>query len=171
MPTLALFINGIFGGVLDEIMKAQANSPGLTLYLQPYSGSPFKMLKNNPPTPEEPVKLYASTSKDLAVVSYTADIIGWEDKTQLSEAHKAEIEAAIRKYQPDEVDGRTGAALFHYAGGGTHPSVNLLCVQSVVKLEAPFSVKELVKRSDGKPLSTNRSRSGGYSYVWPPADA
>ena len=43
--------------------------------------------------------------------------------------------------------------------------INLLCIQELVRLEAPFSVECLVKTSDGKPLSPRRTRSGGWSYV------
>ena len=32
----ALYLNGVFEGVLEEICKAQSEEPGLVCYLQPY---------------------------------------------------------------------------------------------------------------------------------------
>ena len=43
--------------------------------------------------------------------------------------------------------------------------VNLLSVRRMVMINEPFSVSQLVKINDGKPLATTRTRSGGHSYV------
>ncbi len=41
----------------------------------------------------------------------------------------------------------------------------MLSIRNLQRLEKPFSVTDLIKISDGQPLSTNRERAGGWSYV------
>ena len=155
MRTDALFINGIFVNVLDDILKTPSDTPDRVLFLQPYSHRAIVMLRNNPPTIEDPVKLYLSTSGELAIVSYTAEIVGWEDKTQLTPERRDEVQGIIKSFQPSEGD----------LSSGEKPSLNLLSIRRLVRLASPFSVANLIKVSDGKPFSTNRSRSGGWSRV------
>ena len=102
MASSDLFINGIYRNVLEEILETQSGNPDHTLFLQPYSASPIAMLKNNPPSLEDPVKLYASTTDDLATLSYTAEIIGWEDKTELSQGRRDEVTGILNSLQPGE---------------------------------------------------------------------
>jgi hypothetical protein len=45
------------------------------------------------------------------------------------------------------------------------PCKNLLLVRRLKELKKPFSVSELKKLSDDEPLSTERTQSGGWSYV------
>ena len=161
MNTKALFVNGIFGHVLDEILETHILTPGRTLFLQPYSGSPIVMLRNDPPTPEAPVTLYASTTGRLSTVAYTADIVGWEDKTSLTPGRRSEINEIISTYQQGE------ESLYDLSPTPGKPSLNLLHIQRLVKLTSPFSVSNLIKISDGLPLSTNRQRAGGWSPVRP----
>ena len=52
MNTKALFVNGIFGHVLDKILETHTLTRERTLFLQPYRGSPIVMLGHDPPTPE-----------------------------------------------------------------------------------------------------------------------
>ena len=158
MGTDALFINGIFVTVLNEILKTQFAKPDRILFLQPYSHQAIVMLRDNPPTIEDPVKLYLSTSGELATVSYTAEIVGWEDKTQLTSERRDEVNGIIKSLQPSEGD-------LYDLPSGEKPSLNLLSIWRLVRLDSPFSVGNLIKVSDGKPLSTNRSRSGGWSRV------
>ena len=158
MADYDLFINGIYRNVLEEILETQAGNPDHTLFLQPYSASPVTRLKNKPPSPEDPVTLYASTTDDLTTVSYTAEIIDWEDKTDLSPARRAEVEGILASRQPGE------GSLYGEPETGIK-SLNLLSIRRLTKFDSSFSVAELVKLSDGKPLSTNRSRAGGWSYV------
>jgi hypothetical protein len=159
MSDWALFINGIYSSVLDEIISTQYQNPEKTLFLQPHGGGATVRLRDDVPSPEFPITLYASTTDKLATVGYAAAIVGWENKLTLNLARRQEVDAIIRQYQPDE-DG-----LYDASRTSGSPSLNLLHVRRMVKLEAPFSVAELIKTSDGKPLSTNRSRAGGYSYV------
>ena len=158
MQTYSLFINGVFDGVLKEILKTQRVAPEQILFLQPYSGNPIKRLESDPPTVENPIKLYLSTSAELSKVSYMADIVGWEDKGKLS-ADRCEIVGKILKcFQPGE------GGLYDHSRSG-EPSVNLLSIRRLARLHHPFSVAELIKISDREPLSEHRSTSGGWSYV------
>ena len=164
MKTANLFINGIYRNVLEEILKTQSGTPDQTLFLQPYSPSSIKMLMNDPPTIDKPVRLYASTTDDLPMVSYAADIIGWEDKTKMDDARREDVDSIIKTFQPGEVEDEEG--LWVHSPTTDRPYLNLLSIRRLVKLANPFSVANLVKVSDEKPLSTNRSRAGGWSYVY-----
>lgn len=153
MNDWALFINGIFDKVLADITAVHSHNPETTLFLQPYTGGPIVRLRDNIPSPEFPVTLYASTTDELATISYTADIVGWENKRTINPARRQEVDAILEKHQPTEpgLEGNSG--------------INLIHVRRMTKLETPFSVGELIKISDGKPLSANRSRAGGFSYI------
>lgn len=159
MKLQGLFINGIFRSVLDEIQRTHSRQPGQTLYLQPFRGAPIKMLRDNPPTTKNPIRLYASTSDDPATVSYTADIVGWEDKTKLNQTRKCEIEQIIKELQPGE------ECLYDHSKTPGRPSLNLVHIQRLVELPSPFSVTNLIKISDGKPWSPNKQSPGGWSRV------
>lgn len=158
MSIEALFLNGVYSAILDDIWNVQRTDPERTLFIQPYSPSPIKALEDAPPTPDDPVWLYLSTTDDLATVSYNAEIVGWEDKTLMSRERIAEVRAIIQEYQPSE------NGLYLRLDDGRVP-VNLLHVRFLMKLQEPFSVTELIKERDRKPLSPNRRTSGGWSYV------
>lgn len=163
MPIEALFLNGVYSATLDDIWNVQRTDPERTLFIQPYSTSPIKALEDEPPTPDNSVWLYLSTTDDLATVSYNAEIVGWEDKTLMSRERIAEVHAIIKEYQPNQ------SGLYLRIPATQNEServpVNLLHVRFLTKLPEPFSVSELIKESDRKPLSPNRQRSGGWSYV------
>ena len=160
MRDYALFINGIYEVVLDDIAKAQAADPGLLLYLQPYAGSAIAALRDSPPSKDDSVLLYASTTSDLERVHYTAEIVRWDDKTQLGPARRNLIERRLAQYQPTE-DG-----LYDAAGDGDGTSINLLTVRNIVKIPEPFPVEHLIKVSDNQPHG-KRTTAGGWSYVHP----
>src|SRR3546814_11422876 len=88
----ALFINGVFEGVLKDIVEAQAQTPGLTCYLQPYKPALIKRLKESPPTPKHPWKLFMSLTQSLGLVSFEADIVEWRDKADLGAEEVAALE-------------------------------------------------------------------------------
>jgi len=67
------------------------------------------------------------------------------------------METVIRSFQPTE-DGI-------YPLQNNVECVNLISVWRMRELSKPFLVSELQKLSDGLPLSTNRQRAGGWSYV------
>ena len=159
MRDWALFVNGIFEDIMGEIASVQAVHSGLVLYLQPYMDRPIKRLENSAPSPQYPIMLYASTTTDLKSVGFTAEIVGWEDKTALDPERQREVDEVIKQYQTKE-----GGLYLELPNQGKRP-VNLLHVLKMTKLPEAFSVDELVKLSDRRPLSVNRSRAGGYSYV------
>lgn len=69
----ALFINGIYGGVLTEIMNAQEAHGGGEYFLQPYKGHVITLLRKRQPTRETPIWLYISTTENLSQICYTAE--------------------------------------------------------------------------------------------------
>jgi hypothetical protein len=159
LKPIALFINGVFESVLEEILQVQAVLPEQILFLQPYSGKIMKTLQDDPPSVESPMRLFISTTADLANIHYQAEIVEWNDKRILSEAKKQLINRLIAALQQDE------QYLYNAAKSGTGESVNLLYIRRLQKLNLPFSVAHLQKDSDGQPLSTARTTSGGWSYV------
>ena len=159
MKLHGLFIRGIYRSVLDEILCTHRTQPDFTLYLQPFDGDPIRMLKDAPPTTKNPIRLYASTSEDPGIVSFTADIVGWEDKTTLSPSKKHRIESTIREYQPRE------EGLYDQSNAPGKPSLNLVLVQRLIELPSPFCVTNLIKISDGKPYSPKKTSPGGWSRV------
>ena len=96
MRDWALFINGIYRSVLEEILATQRGHPDFTLFLQPHSGSAIARLRRDVPTPEAPVTLYASTTDELDAISYTAEIVGWENKLEMGKARQLEVDGIIR---------------------------------------------------------------------------
>lgn len=160
MNDWALYINGIFDEVLKHMADEHSRNPELTLFLQPFSGGIIKRLKDNIPSPEVPVTLYASITKDLHNICYKGEVVGWEDKETITADRIQELEAIFVQYQPTE-QGNDKEGL----GIPRNPGRNLIHVRRMTKLETPFSVGELIKISDSKPLSVKRSRAGGYSYV------
>lgn len=162
MRDVALFLNGVFDDVLQDILKVQAHLPEQILYLQPYSGSRIVDLAKDPPSIEDPVRLFASITDDLPRVHYAGEIVGWDDKRELDEAKLEALRRVISPLQPTEdgVYGRTES--------GDWDCVNLLYVRRLRRLSKPFSVAELTNARSGGPLSTNRSQAGGWVYVMNP---
>ncbi len=159
MRPQALFINGIYRSVLEEILSTHSTNPDRTLYLQPYDGRPIVLLRDCRPTVKDPVRLYASTTDELSHVSFSADIVGWEDKTKISQSRTRELNEIIQSFQPGE------ECLYDYAKSPEKPSLNLIHIRRLIRLPAPFSVANLIKISDGESLSTNRTQAGGWSPV------
>lgn len=155
----AFYINGIFERVLEEIRLSQDERPQEHHFLQPYYPLPYTRLRDSPPTIETPVTLYASITTDLHHVYYTAEIVNWEDKAAMSPQRKDEVDSRIKAAQPDEggfnEEGRTPA---------DKPSVNLLTIRNLEKLNRIFSVTELIKDSDAAPVRP-RVQPGGFSYI------
>lgn len=153
----ALFINGIYDAVLADILAAQdAGEP--ESFLQPYSGSIVRMLKEKSPSSESPVRLYVSTTEKLSNICYTAEIIGWEDKRQLSESRRQKVLRYLERFQPKECD------LFRGDELGEGKAVNLITVRNLRSLETLPPTGFLIKQSDGLPLK-KRTRAGGWSEV------
>ena len=152
---VALLLRGVFREVMEEIVAVQAHLPEQVLYLQPHSKTPIKRLASNPPTPEAPVQLYIAVTNDLDTVAYSGEIVGWEDKTTLSNGRRDAIERLQALFQPFEI------------GMVFEPQQkNLILVRGLRRLRSSFSVTELIKL-DGKPVAGNPPRPGKPVYVRP----
>jgi hypothetical protein len=158
----ALFINGVFESVLDEIVNVQQHLPEQVLYLQPYRNQRIVHLADRPPTADDPVRLFLSITSDIQHVHYVAEIVGWDDKRYLTGKKRELVEQVIRLLQPGE------GGIYEEAGVGE--AVNLLHVRRMKKLSQTFSVSELTLRREGRKLSEGRTTSGGWAYVENPGD-
>jgi hypothetical protein len=165
MRDYALFINGVFESVMQEILRIQGPLPDCVLYMQPYAADRIVNLAEEPPSLADPVQLFISTTEVLNKVSYVCEIAGWEDKRKLSQSRRDELEVILDKYQPKE------GGLYGLDEAGKRPMVNLLHVRRMHKLATPFSVGKLLNIKDEQPLSTNRTRAGGWVYVVHPGSA
>lgn len=159
MRSEALFINGVFEDVLKEVLLVQGALPEHVMYLQPYSGSLIRHLHDAPPTPEDPVRLYLSTSGALGEISYVAEIVGVDDKRELSDDRRNVLNRVIWSLQPNE----TG--LYTEARG--QECVNLLHIRRLRKLDRDrvVPVTNLTKTVDDTPIAGARTTAGGWSYV------
>ena len=154
-----LYMNGVYRSVMEEILGVQKHLPNQIFYMQPHGPGQITKLRDDPPTVDKPTKMWISTGDDLQHVSYVAEIVGWEDKTEMSAERHQLIESIINLLQPEE------GGLYNMVDDPDESSVNLLHVRGMVKVPKPIPVSSLVKISDGEPLATNRTRGGGYSYV------
>lgn len=152
----ALFLNGVYETVLQEITKAQERDPELICFLQPYSSSRIVLLEKERPSVESPVPLYISTTTHLGSIGYKGLIVGWENKQEMSNDRLAIVNAHIKEHQPDEEN-----VYMHVSD--TKPCVNLVSVKYLTSLPNPVSVTNLVKR-DGTPVKP-RTRAGNWAYV------
>jgi 5-methylcytosine-specific restriction protein A len=159
MRSEALFLNGVFESVLEEILQTQSVLPEEILFLQPHSSRPIVNLQLSPPSVDDPMQLFMSISTDLPRVRYVAEIVGWDNKQSLPAAKRAALERILKALQP----GEGGLYDLSTAPGGV--SLNLLHVRRLARLDQPFSVERLIKVGGGGPLSPNRSTAGGWSYV------
>jgi 5-methylcytosine-specific restriction enzyme A len=155
----ALFINGVYEDVLNDILEIQSALPEHIMYLQPYSTSPIVHLRENRPTPEDPVTVYLSITSDLSNVHFTAEIISWDDKQLIPEKKRNVLNRVIWTLQPKETGLYDASKI-----DGKH-SVNLLHIRRLQRVTPCFSVSRLIKNSDGKPVSTGRTTAGGWAYV------
>ncbi len=150
-----LYMNGVYKNVLVQISKAHEQTPNLILYMQPHRKYYISRLKDDPPTENAPIQMWISTTDDLGHVSYSAEIVGWDDKMNMSEHEKAHVRSIVDAHQSIE------------KGMIDDPErwgVNLLHVRRVTKLSTPIPVSRFIKVIDGTPLKT-RTQSGGHSYV------
>ena len=157
--TAALHTNGVFDEVFARILDAQKVRGGGESFLQPFKDQAIRLLREACPSPEKPLRLYASTTEDLNRVCYVAEIVHWEDKRKLSPERREEVKKWLAKYQPIEVASLTGE------DKGSEKSVNLITIRRLVRLDSPYSTSLLVKVSDGKRLKP-RTRAGGWSPVY-----
>ena len=120
MKSEALFINGVYEDVLEEILLIQQHLPEQIMFLQPYRPDPITHLRDIPPTVDDPVRLYLSITTDLPTVRYSAEIVGWHNKQTLSEEEGHVINRVIWTLQPKE------GGLYDASRAEGRQSVNLL---------------------------------------------
>ena len=152
MRPQALFFNGNFEGNLECIADVQSILPEQILFIQPLMNRDIAYLRDNPPSVDDPVTLYASLFSDKKKISYTGEIVGWEIKSEISTKKRNVIEKLLNALQPKE-------------GGLYDQGRNLLHVRRVLRVEQPFLDSNLIKISDGKPMQYS-PRPGGFSYVY-----
>lgn len=157
----ALYLNGVYESVLQEILAAQAKDPSRVCCLQPYSPNRITLLADAVPTEKSPVRFYASTTTHLASVCYMGDVVGWEDKSKMTPERIATVSKLIQGLQPSEKE--------VYLTANGKKCVNLTYVKNVVALKPPLPVTVLTKTEDGTPLKP-RTRAGNWAYVHPLAD-
>ena len=75
MMSFALYLNGVYKRVLDEIRNAQAGNPDLVCYLQPYASRKIAKLAESPPTLNAPLTAYISLTSSLSFVSFRAKAV------------------------------------------------------------------------------------------------
>ena len=155
----AIFINGVYRGVIEEILLVQGQMPEHIMFLQPHSAERIVHLADRPPSVEDRVRLFLSTTEELPIVRYTAEIVGWDNKTTLPETKVNVVSRLLWTLQPRE------GGLYHVGGGEKAQSTNLLHVWRMAELHTPFSVAELILTSTGAPHSPDRTTAGGWSYV------
>lgn len=155
----ALFLNGVYRSVLEEIRKVQKELPEQIMFLQSYKSQAIVRLRDNPPSVDDPVQLLMSLTDDLNKVYYTAEIVGWDDKRHLSDDKRDVLNRLIWTLQPGE------GGLYNAAQAKGGESVNLLHVCRLRPVAKPFSVSELIKFEDGTPVSDRRVIAGGWTYI------
>jgi len=158
----ALYINGVYEDVLEEILKSQNRNPEIN-YLQPYKGQVIQMLKKADPTLENPVRLYVSTTKNLKNICYVADIVKWEDKREINEKRRNDVNEHLSEFQTGE------QKLFTGEGEVGATAINLLSLRNLRRCESLQHVSILIKKSDGIALK-ERTRAGGWSEVYDEGD-
>ena len=165
MRDYALFLNGVFDAVIQEILRIQQPLPDCVRYMQPHSRSRIVRLAEKRPSTAGPVQLFISTSDNLAQVQYICEIVGWEDKREMNQQRLDELNRSLDEFQPNE------GGVYGLDDPGKHAMVNLLHVRRMHRLARTFSVGQLINIKDRLPLSTNRSRAGGWVYVVQPGSA
>jgi len=159
MKSEALFINGVYKSVLEEILLVQRFLPEQIMFLQPYSSETITHLREDRPSVDDPMRLFLSITTDLPTIHYTAEIVGWDDKRELSEEKCDVFNRLIWTLQPNE------GGLYDASRVKGKPSVNLLHIRRLHKLAAPFSVTRLIKTSDNMSVSPDRTTAGGWAYI------
>lgn len=150
------FENGIYEQVLEEILVAQRENPTGTFYIQPYSDRIISEFKKKRLGGENRWRLYTSITSDLSNAHYTAEIIDWEYKPDITPERLIVLNEHIQLHQKGE------ECIYPTKNGKT--CANLISIRNLKKLENPIPVNCFYKISDGTPLKV-RTRSGNWSYV------
>jgi predicted HNH restriction endonuclease len=148
------YANGVYKQVLEEIIFAQKSNSDKVFYLQPYSFEIINELRDLTFEKGYKWQLYASTTEDLNHIHYVADIIGWENKQELSASRLEFLNDHIKSFQPKESN------IYQDKGA------NLISVRNLRKIQQPIPVNQCFKISDGSQLKP-RTLAGRWSYLFP----
>jgi 5-methylcytosine-specific restriction endonuclease McrA len=148
------YANGIYKQVLEEILSAQKSNIDRVFYLQPYSFEIINELRDLTSEAGYKWKLYASITEDLNHIHYVADIVGWENKQELSSSRLDFLNEHIFTFQPKE------KSIY------TDKGINLISIINLKKLSQPIPVNQCFKISDGSQLKP-RTQAGRWSYLFP----
>ena len=143
MREVALFINGVYESALREVVAIQQVLPEQIMFLQPHGSRYMKELRADPPSVDDPMRLFISPTVDLSRVHYEAEIVGWDDKAHLSAERRGVLERVVNALQPGE------HGIYDLAHSPNGVSVNLLHVRRMRQLDTPMDVGQLVKTKDG----------------------
>lgn len=159
MRAMALFLNGVYEGVLREVLEVQGVLQEHIMFLQPHKGEAIAKLREAPPSVDDPMLLLMSLTTDLPNVHYVAEIVGWDDKRAIPEQKRHVVSRLIWTLQPNE------GGIYDASRAEGKESVNLLHIRRLRRLATPVNVTRLVNVADGKPLSDGRTTAGGWIYV------
>jgi len=160
----ALFLNGVYESVLNDILDIQEILPEQILYLQPYSSERIVHLAENPPSIDDPVRLLMSVTDDLPNVKFICEIVGWDDKRDLAGIKLDVLNRIIYTLQWPE------QGVYKTINDLGSECVNLIYVRRLTKLSQPIYVQELINSTTNEHLSPNRTTAGGWIYVYNPTD-
>ncbi|MGH7950580.1 MAG: HNH endonuclease [Limisphaerales bacterium] len=148
---MALFFNAVPEIVLAEILESQAARAGGESFLQKESRI-IRPLQERLPTPNSPIRLYASTTKKLSIICYTAEIIRWEVKREMSRERHDEVLRHFEIFQPKEREKFL-----------EQDKINLITIRNLRNIETLVPTNFLVKKN-GSPLG--EMRSPGWAEVY-----
>jgi len=154
----AIFLNGVYESVLEEILNSQSQHTQDVNYLQPYSTQAISLLRSEQPSREVSITVYISTTQNLDKICYKADIVGWEDKTELSEQRIMLLNDHISKHQTNEEN-------IYLINDKGEKYKNLISIRNLKKLPNNYHTSILKKVSDGTPLKP-RTQAGGWAFVY-----
>lgn len=158
----ALFLNGVYKDVLEEIIVAQGKNENLICFLQPYKNQAIKLLKENNFSEIPVIELYLSTTSNLNLISHVAEIVNWKDKRTLIDNPKKleRLNKHITEHQLGEKE------IYFFADEEkTKECINLISVKNLRKISNPFSTNNLIKVSDNTAYKP-RTQAGGWSPVY-----
>lgn len=146
-------------GESAAILVGQPQASVIQLAAKPYSSRVMVELWSDCPTVMSPQKLYLSITTDLPTIRYKGEIVGWDDKRQLTRGRWKAIERLLWTLQPTE------GGLYDMSSAANGQSVNLLHVWRLQRLDQPFSVNQLAKFFGGGQVSPKRTTAGGWTYL------
>jgi len=158
----ALFLNGVYKDVLEEIIVAQGKNEDLVCFLQPYKNQAIKLLKENDFAETAAIELYISITSSLNLISHVAEIVNWEDKNIVfkNKERLNILNKHILEHQPGE-----GEIYLFSDEEKTKGCTNLISIINLRKISNPFSTNNLIKVSDGTAYKP-RTQAGGWSPVF-----